>query len=71
MITPTLASAVEQASKRSIEEQEVIAQLILEELDSEQKWDQLLAGSKDKLAELAKRAIAEHRAGKTIQLPEK
>jgi len=64
-----LAKAVERASERSAEEQELIASLILEELDSERNWEGLFAGSQGKLAEMANKAIAEHRAGKTIELP--
>jgi len=69
MITTSLAKAVERASQRPAEEQELIASLILEELESEKKWDELLASSKGKLAELANKAIAEHRAGETIAIP--
>lgn len=69
MITESLAKAIERASERSVEEQDLIATLILDELDAERKWDVLLAHSGSKLAELANRAIAEHRAGKTIPLP--
>jgi hypothetical protein len=69
MITTSLAQAIERASERSAEEQDLIATLIIDELEAEKKWDELLAGSKDKIGLMAKRAIAEHRAGKTIPLP--
>jgi hypothetical protein len=70
MITSALALAVERASKSSAEEQEVIAALIIDELESEKKWDFLLSNSKGKLAEMANRAISEHRAGKTYSIPD-
>ncbi len=70
MITASLAKAVDRASERSPEEQELIASLIMEELESEKKWDDLFSSSKTKLAMLANKAIAEHRAGKTIPLPD-
>ena len=70
MITSALALAVERASKSSAEEQEVIAALIIDELESEEKWDSLLSNSKGKLAEMANRAISEHRAGKTYPIPD-
>ena len=69
MITTALAQAVERASERPAEEQELIAALILEELESEKKWDDLFARSKGRLAILANKAIAEHRAGKTVEIP--
>jgi hypothetical protein len=69
MITTSLAKAVEQASERSAEEQAIIAEMILEELDSERKWEDLLLGSKDKLAALANRSLADLPADKTIPHP--
>ena len=63
MITTSLAIAVERASERPPEEQDLIASLILEELESERTWGKLFARSKGKLAAMANKAIAEHRAG--------
>jgi len=46
--------------------------MLLEELASERRWEELFAGSHDLLAELADQALAEHRAGRTEKLdPEK
>ena len=46
-------------------EQDSIAAWLMEELASEQHWDNAFASSADKLASLAQEALAEHRAGKT------
>jgi len=39
--------------------------MLLEELASERRWDELFAGSHDLLGQLADEALAEHRAGRT------
>ncbi len=54
-----------QAQKLSPEEQDVVAALILEEIESEKRWDELFAGSQGQLARLAEQAIKEYKAGKT------
>ena len=48
--------------------QVVIATLILEELEDDQRWDESFARSPDVLAKLAAEAMAEYRAGKTQEL---
>ena len=50
------------------EEQDAVASLILEEIESEKRWDDLFAGSQGKLARLAEQAITEYKAGKTKPL---
>jgi hypothetical protein len=50
------------------EEQDAVASLILEEIESEKRWDDLFAGSQESLAKLAGQAIAEYKAGKTKTL---
>ncbi len=67
-MTPTLEQAFAEAAKLSPEEQEVLAQWILDELASERHWDAAFAASADQLAQLADEALAEHRAGKTEPL---
>ena len=49
-------------------EQDTIATLILEELDSEEQWTRQFAASADVLSSLAQKALAEHRAGKALPL---
>jgi len=46
-------------------EQDVIATLILEELEDEALWDSAFAKSHDALAKLAAAALAEDQAGET------
>jgi len=50
------------------EEQDAVASLILEEIESEKRWDDVFAGSQEQLAQLAGQAIAEYKAGKTQPL---
>jgi hypothetical protein len=49
-------------------EQNEIASIILDELEDEQRWDELFSRSPDILAKLASSAMAEHRAGRTQEL---
>jgi hypothetical protein len=46
------------------EEQDAVASLILEEIESEKHWDELFAGSQGQLTQLAEQAISEYKAGK-------
>jgi len=48
--------------------QDAVASLILEEIESEKRWDDLFAGSQEQLARLAEQAITEYEAGKTHPL---
>ncbi len=57
-----------QAKNLSPEEQDVVAALILEEIESEKRWDASFAGSQGQLARMAEQAIAEYKAGKTKPL---
>ena len=53
------------ASKLPEKEQDALAALLLEELSSEKKWEKQFADSQDELANLAREATGEFRAGKT------
>jgi hypothetical protein len=53
---------------QSIDRQDAIAALILEELEEERRWDESFARSPDLLARLAAEAMDEYRAGKTQEL---
>jgi hypothetical protein len=64
-MTELLEKAFTEASKLPTEEQERLAEWILEEIASERRWEESFARSADKLAQLAAEARAEHRAGKT------
>jgi len=54
----------------SREEQDAIASQILETLEDEAAWKQKLAGTQQKLRELADAAKREHQEGKTKPLDE-
>jgi hypothetical protein len=67
-MTTLLEEAFSKASKLSSKEQDSLAALVLEEIDSEGRWDELFAQSQDQLAELAEEALTEFRKGKTKSL---
>ena len=71
-MTNLLQRAFEEASKLPEDEQDALGRILLEELASERRWEDLFAGSHDLLAELADEALTEQRAGRTEKLdPEK
>ena len=71
-MTKLLEKAVATINKLDPIEQDVIAQLILDEVESEQLWDEKFAKSPEKLKKLADHAWAEHLAGNSEPLdPEK
>jgi hypothetical protein len=53
------------------EEREAFAAWILEELSSEQRWQQAFAHSANRLDQLADEALAEHHSGSTQSLDPK
>jgi hypothetical protein len=67
-MTKLLERVVERVKALPESEQDVIAALILEELEDEARWDQAFARSQDSLARLAEDAMLEHREGKTQEL---
>ena len=50
------------------EEQDFIASWLLEELDSEKRWERLFSESQAALAGLADQALSEHRRGRAKEL---
>ena len=62
-MSPLLDRAVAEARKLPDAEQEVIAALILEEIEDERRWEEAFARSPRKLAALAARAAEQVRAG--------
>ncbi len=64
-MTELLKKAFSEASKLPEKDQDAIAEIILAELASEERWNNLFSKSQDLLAELAEEALAEHRVGKT------
>ncbi len=68
-MTQLLEKAFKEVQQLSDEDQNTIAERILLELD-EQRWTELFATSESQktLEEMGKKALAEHRAGKTRAL---
>jgi len=62
-MTALLQQAFAEASKRSREEQDLLAARLLAELAAEDAFDRAIAGSGGKLGVLAQEALNEHRAG--------
>jgi len=64
-MTQLLKKAFKEASKLPFAEQNALAKWVLEELESEKKWELMFAESEDILDKLADEALAEHKKGKT------
>ncbi|MFN2375225.1 MAG: hypothetical protein ABR538_01725 [Candidatus Binatia bacterium] len=62
-MTTALQKAFEIASKLPIQQQDELAEAILEELRAEEAFDAAIAGSLPTLERLAEEALREHRAG--------
>ncbi len=69
-MTELLEKAFAEASKLPPEEQDFIARMLLDDLASEELWEQSFARSQDKLARLAGEAITEYERGATQALEE-
>jgi hypothetical protein len=67
-MTRLLERAFAEAGKLSPAEQDLLASRMLAELGEEDEFDRAIVASADKLALLAKEALAEHRAGATQEL---
>lgn len=67
-MTELLERAFAEASRLSTAEQDVLASRLLAELAAEDEFDRKMIGSVDRLAGLAREALAEHRAGLTEEL---
>ena len=63
-----LKKAFEEAAKLPDDKQKELAQVLLEEMDMDAKWDEAFARSQDTLERLADEALAEDRAGLTEPL---
>ena len=69
-MTEALAAAFATASRLPDEEQDVLASLLMAEMDSEERWNTLFSQSQGALADLAQQALLEHQAGETRSLSE-
>lgn len=67
-MTQLMEQAYARIAQLPAPEQDSIASLILEELEDEAQWNRKFAASSDVLSRLAQKALAEHRAGKTLPL---
>ena len=67
-MTQLLKKAIKEVEKLSEADQDAVAALVLEELESEKRWSEAFAKSPDLLAKLAQEALAEDAAGRTKPL---
>ena len=67
-MTKLAAEAWEKLQELDDAEQDRLARLILDDIESERRWDELFAKSQDLLGEMAAEAKAEYEAGLTDEL---
>jgi hypothetical protein len=67
-MTKMLEQVIQRMSKLPEQEQDAWAAHLLEELESEKKWDESFAKSQDILSRMAAEALAEHDRGETKPL---
>ena len=67
-MTQPLEKTSGEVAKLSESEQDAVAALILEELESEMRWSLSIAKSRERLAKLAEEALAGHDSGQTKPL---
>lgn len=64
-MTRLLEQAIAKAGSLPPADQDAIGQLVLDEIEAEEKWDQRFPNPSDKLRNLADKAWADHEAGQT------
>jgi hypothetical protein len=67
-MTNLLAKAFEKASSLSEDLQDQLAEVVLEEIEWEARWDDTLANTQDKLDQLAEHAEKAIQEGKTKEM---
>jgi hypothetical protein len=67
-MTQLLKKAFQEASKLPVVDQNALAKWLIQELESEKKWEIIFAESEDVLDRLADEAIKAHNRGKTKPL---
>lgn len=67
-MTQLLEKAVATVSALPDSEQDALASVLLNEVESERRWDQLFASSQDLLGLMAREALEQYRAGETAPL---
>ncbi len=65
-MTKLLEKAFKKSSNLPDSIQNLLAQQILDEIESELKWDNLFIESQDILESMAEEAVSNYKAGKTI-----
>jgi hypothetical protein len=63
-MTQALSAAVATAAQLPEEEQDALAAILLEEMESEERWSTLFADSQNLLEQMAKEAIQDFQAGR-------
>ncbi len=69
-MTQALSAAVASAAKLPEEEQNVLAAILLEEMESEERWSALFSGSQNLLEQMANAAIQDFQAGRVQPIDE-
>ena len=69
-MTQALSAAVASAAKLPDEEQNVLAAILLEEMESEERWSALLSESQNLLEQMASEAIQDFQAGRVQPIDE-
>ena len=69
-MTELLEKAFAEAANLPEAEQDMLARALLEDFAAEEKWDEALANSQDKLAALADEALTEFEKAETRPLEE-
>ena len=64
-MTDLMSKALARIQKLPPEEQDAIAALVLAEIADDEAWDQSFEVTEDKLAEMAQRARAQSKSGKS------
>jgi hypothetical protein len=67
-MTQLLEKAFAEAARLPAQEQDALAAWIIEEIESDRRWEKSLSGSGDALNHLAREALAEYAAGLTQPL---
>jgi hypothetical protein len=67
-MTNLLQKAFTEVAKLPEKQQDAMAALLLEELNSDKKWTEAFTASQDKLSDLADEALQEFKEGKTLRM---
>ena len=69
-MTQALSAAVASAAKLPDEEQNVLAAILLDEMESEERWSALFTGSQNLLQQMAIETIQDFQAGRVQPIDE-